>query len=123
VAGANLSYDVVPAVVPGDAGFAGYNGPRAVTGSESFTGFAVGLERDIKTPAIAFADLPFADEVVASGGAGCGFEFNAGDICGGNVLLASIFEDEEDGSFKFDAGEIRLVDSLAMAVLEYDHDR
>ena len=120
--GADFAYGVVPAIIAADAGFPGDYGPGAVAGADRLAGFAIGLKRDIEVAAIAFAHLPFADEVIAAGSAGAGFEFDAGDVGGGNALLAAILENHGDGRLEIDAGEIRRVNRLAMAILEDDYD-
>src|SRR5580700_5070784 len=65
---ANLADDVMPAVVPADAGFVADHGPNAMTGAEGPAGLAVGFELDEESSATPVANFPFAEEIIRPDG-------------------------------------------------------
>src|SRR6202795_162910 len=97
---ANLPNGVMPAVVPTDARLPINHGPSAVARANRLFGLAVRFQRDIEIESIALAHLPLAYEVGAAGQrrTRSGFEFDARDVRGWNVLLASFFEKDQKRS-------------------------
>src|ERR1700682_5046000 len=122
---ANLPNGVMPAVVPTDARLPINHGPSAMARANRLSGLTVRFQRDIEIESIALAHFPLAQEVVPAGQRWIrgGFEFNARDVRGWNVLLASVFENDQHRSLEFDARDVRNEKTLPVSVFEDDHDR
>src|ERR1700722_15982025 len=120
------SNGIVPAVIPTDAGFAIHHGPGTVAGANGFAGLAIFFESDIEIASVvSFAHFPLADEVGAAGKgrAGRALELNASFVGRRDGKLVSILENDDDGVFEFDVGDVCHVEILPVPVRIDDYDR
>src|SRR4029077_1999536 len=111
VPGARATYNVTPAVVPGDTGLPVHHCPGSVTRTDCFCGFAIGFQRnkEVASPAAAHAYLPLSEEVVLPHEPpdyGRAAEFDARRIGQYQTLLMAVFENDFGGRAKVDASNV-----------------